>query len=150
MQKNNPERRKRYTPRLAHERALKKRTSRGRDERLKNDVIREHVIVHLKIGWSPEQIAATCGKYTKNTISHEAIYQYIYAQVHRNGYGYTKPGKEDLRSYFAQRKKRRTHKGLRATQRIIKGPLPSIEVRPKEVERRNEVFYEHTGVALEG
>src|SRR3989344_4462480 len=46
-----------YTPRLAHERALKQRKSRGRVERLKNERIRSYVVRHLKKRWSPEQIA---------------------------------------------------------------------------------------------
>ena len=74
-----------------------------------------------------------------SSISHEAIYQYVYAQVHRNGYGYTKPKKEDLRSYLARRKKRRTPQGLRRSHRILKGPLPSIDERPEIVDLRTEV-----------
>jgi len=46
-----------YTPHLAHERALVKRTSRGRTERLKSDAIRGYVIAKLKERWSPEQIS---------------------------------------------------------------------------------------------
>jgi IS30 family transposase len=36
LQKNNPKTRKRYTPRLAHERAITKRSSRGTPKLVKN------------------------------------------------------------------------------------------------------------------
>jgi len=109
---------------------------RGRENRLKNNELREYVVYHLKIGWSPEQIAATSRNAISISISHEAIYQYIYAQVYREGYGYLKPGKEDLRPYLARHRKRRIRKGLRRSYRIENGLLPSIDKRPKEVEKR--------------
>lgn len=139
IKRNKPPTHNRYTPRLAHERALKKRKHRGREERLKNGTIRHYVTRHLKLGWSPEQIAGTIKKETGETISHEAIYQYVYAQIHRGGYGWVKPGKEDLRPYLAWRRKRRMRKGLRKAYRIEKGPLPSIDERPKEVEGREAI-----------
>ena len=46
---------RRYNPRLAHERAMENRKKRGREERLKNETLREYVVAHLKFGWSPEQ-----------------------------------------------------------------------------------------------
>lgn len=125
--------RRRYIPRAAHEKAIKNRSNRGREKRLKNNKVRDYAIKHLKLGWSPEQIANTAKKEVGESISHEAIYQYIYAQIHRGGNGYPKPGCEDLRPYLARRKKRRMKKGLRKSYRIEKGPLPSIEDRPKEV-----------------
>lgn len=130
---------KRYLPRVANQRALSYRRHRGREERLKNDILREYVIAHLKLGWSPEQIAATAKKETDTGISHEAIYQYIYAQVYREGYGYLKPNKEDLRPYLTLRRKRRIKKGLRKSYRIEKGPLPLIDDRPKEADMRLEI-----------
>jgi IS30 family transposase len=48
--------------------------------------MREYVIAHLKLGWSPEQVSAKAYEYVGISISHEAIYQYIHAQIHRNGY----------------------------------------------------------------
>lgn len=137
--RNLPPLHRRYTPRLAHERALTHRTRRGREERLKHRILREYVISHLKLGWSPEQIAATSKKSVDISISHEAIYQYVYAQIHQKGHGYLRPGKEDLRPYLARRRKRRMKKGLRASYRIEKGPLPSIDLRPKEVEERRTI-----------
>lgn len=136
IQRNRPPERNRYTPRLAYERALRYRKRRGREERLKNNELREYVVSHLKIGWSPEQIAATSKDAVGTSVSHEAIYQYIYAQVYREGYGYLKPDKEDLRPYLARRRKRRMKKGFRKSYRTKKGLLPSIDKRSKEVEKR--------------
>lgn len=48
LNKNFPKEQKKYTPRLAHERALFRRTCRGRKDRLKTKEIREYVISHLK------------------------------------------------------------------------------------------------------
>ena len=78
-----------YRPRLANQRALDKRRSRGRKLRLKNEFIRRYVIAGLKSGLSPEQISGRLHcEHPNELISHEAIYQYIYSQVYRNGWGY--------------------------------------------------------------
>jgi len=136
IKRNKPPERNVYAPRLAHNRAIKNRSNRGRDERLKNNRVRDYVVKHLKLGWSPEQIANTIDNAIGELISHEAIYQYIYAQIHRDGYGYLKPTCEDLRPYLARRRKHRMKKGMRKSYRVNKGILPSIDDRPKEVEKR--------------
>lgn len=139
IQRNKPPERNRYTPRVAHERARAYRKHRGKRKLETNATLHEYVVSHLKLAWSPEQISATAQETVGCSISHEAIYQYIYAQVYREGYGYLKPGREDLRPYLARRRKRRIRKGQRSSYRIDKGPLPSIDLRPKEVENRTIV-----------
>jgi transposase, IS30 family len=139
IKRNAPEQRKVYTPRLAHEKALKKRSSRGREVRLKNDTVRSYVVEHLKLGWSPEQIAGCIERDTRETISHEAIYQYIYAQIYREGYGYLKPGKEDLRMHLRRKQKRRHHHGLRKPQKLERIQGKSIELRPDIVSLRSRI-----------
>ena len=137
LKRNKPLLFDRYTPRIANEKALKKRKSRGRKLRLKSFFIRKYVIDHLKMRYSPEQIAGRLSlEYPNEKISHEAIYQYIYSEIHRDGYGYLKPNHEDLRVYLKRRHKRRIVKGMRKGQRIFKHKGISIEERPKEVERR--------------
>ncbi|MEI7513695.1 MAG: IS30 family transposase [bacterium] len=139
IKKNIPLQR-RYTPRLSHARALVKRKSRGRKLRLKNQFIRRYVFQYLKKGYSPEQIAGRLHlEYPDQTISHEAIYQYIYNQVFREGCGNMKAGYHDLRPYLKRRHKRRSQKGHRTVQRIWKPKGPSIDVRPKEVEKRKAI-----------
>ena len=139
LRRNFPKEFKRYTPRLAQERALFKRTCRGRTERLKTHVIREYVVSHLKLGWSPEQISGTAKKEKIGLISHEAIYQFIYAQIHRDGYGYVRPGHEDLRLYLRRKQKRRQKKGMRKSQRIFRPKGISIDERPHIVDTRERI-----------
>lgn len=139
IQRNLPPERFLYTPRLAHERALRKRKSRGREERLKNTKVREYVVSHLKKRWSPEQISGRIKADLGETISHEAIYQFVYAQVYRNGWGEPKPGKEDLRPYLRRRRKRRLKKGSRRCQRIFKPKGSSINERPPIVAERSRM-----------
>jgi IS30 family transposase len=139
VNRNLPPERRQYAPRLAHERALKQRKSRGRTDRLKNETIRQYVVEHLKLGWSPEQIAGRMKRDGIGHISHEAIYQFVYAQVYRKGYGYLKPGKEDLRMYLRRKQKRRQHHGARKGQRIFKMNGPSIDIRPSVVDLRSRI-----------
>jgi IS30 family transposase len=106
---------------------------------LKNTSIREYVIFHLKKRWSPEQIAGRIRLDLRETVSHEAIYQFIYAQVYRNGWGELKPGKEDLRPYLRRRRKRRLRKGSRRCQRIFKPKGASINERPLIVAERSRI-----------
>jgi len=131
--------RRRYIPRVAHEKALIKRKNRGRKDRLKNQTVRDYVIDHLKERWSPEQIAGTIESEMRENISHEAIYQFIYHQIHRDGWGLLKHDCEDLRIYLRRRKKRRTHKGFRRCQRVFRSKGVSISERPNIVEQRERL-----------
>lgn len=129
-----------YRPRLAHERALAKRACRGRKLRLKNGFIRRYVVSGLKASLSPEQIAGRLSiDHPDLSISHEAIYQYIYNHVYRQGHGAMKPGHHDLRPYLKRRHKQRAKKGMRRGQRMWKSCGPSIDLRPKEVELRKQI-----------
>src|SRR3989344_3290528 len=135
IQRNLPREVSRYTPRLANERALAKRKSRGRTDRLKNDHIRAYVIIHLKERWSPEQISGRMKKDGVGNISHEAIYQFIYSRV-RKGSNLTKPRVEDLRLYLRRRRRIRLPHGARKCQRTMKPRGRSIDTRPQSVDKR--------------
>lgn len=139
LRRNFPEGYKRYTPRLANEQALLKRKERGRKDRLKTRKIREYVVRHLKEKWSPEQISIRIPIDLKEHISHEAIYQFIYAQIYRNGWGDVIPGIEDLRIYLRRKRKRRLKKGVRSCQRVFKPYGISIDERPKIVDTRKRI-----------
>lgn len=140
IKRNESPRRHRYTPRLAQKRALEKRKSRGGRKLDEDEFLKEYVVSHLKIGWSPEQISNRLSlDHPRRSISHEAIYQYIYAAVYRDGHGYLKPGHLDLRPCLPRRRKRRAKKGQRKSYRVVKGPLPSIDSRPKVVNQRTEI-----------
>lgn len=140
VRKNKPLHVERYTPRLAHERAMEHRGHRGRTERLKNSFIRSYVHQQLKEGSSPEQIAGRLSiDHPKERISHEAIYQYIYAQVRRGGRGDIQPGKTDLRPWLKRRHKVRARQGFRKGARVLRPSGPSIDVRPLVVSRRTRL-----------
>ena len=138
LNKSNKGRPYQYKPRLAHERALEKRKSRGRKERLKNERIRKYVFLHLKLRWSPEQISGRIEVDLKEHISHEAIYQYIYNQV-CSGSNLIKPGQEDLRMYLRRRRKIRLPHGARKCQRIFSFKGNSIDLRPSVVNERKSI-----------
>ena len=137
--RNLPPENYQYTSRVANARAIKQRKSRGRIERLKNNHIRQYVISHLKLRWSPEQISGRIKIDLGETISHEAIYQFIYNQIYQKGWGYLKPGHEDLRIYLRRRRKRRIHKGLRKCQRVPSFQGVSIDLRPNIVNKRSRI-----------
>jgi IS30 family transposase len=128
-----------YQARIAHEKSLAKRI--GKRKRMQDKDIETYVKEKLKIGWSPEQISLRLSiDHPKKKISYEAIYQYIYSQVHRGGNGVVKKDCEDLRVYLARRHSRRQKKGLRKARKIERREaLPSIENRPKSIEKRKEV-----------
>jgi len=134
IKRNTPPIKRRYTPHLAQEKyQIRKMTARQRP-RLKDPKVVEYVLLKLKADWSPEQIAGKWNKtHRKLKISHEAIYQYIYAS--------SRPGdKNDLRPYLRRKHKRRKRKYILYKQG--KTTIPnriSIDLRPKEVEKRKVV-----------
>ena len=122
-------------------RAVKREESRGKRDRLKNEPTRIYVKEKLRLGWTPEQIEMRIGKELgkEYSISYEAIYQYVYFQIRRGGNGKVKDGCEDLRPYLARRHTRRQTKGFRKAQKTERLALPSIDDRPKIVEKRKEI-----------
>lgn len=138
IKRNLPHERILYTPRLAHEKALKKRRCRGRTLRLKNGTIRNYVRQHLRKRWSPEQISGRMKIDLGETVSHEAIYQFIFSQ-YRIGSPDLRTHGEDLRWYLRRRRRRRVPKGLRKCQRVLKPTGISIDERPDVVNNRERV-----------
>lgn len=136
IKRNKPPERNRYAPRLANIRALEYRKHRGRTLRLKNDRIRAYVVTHLKKRWSPEQIAGRIKIDLGDSISHEAIYQFIYAPIL---HGKAKQGFEDLRLYLRRRRRLRIPKGARRCQRVLVSKGRSIDERPKIVNERKRI-----------
>lgn len=130
-----------YRAEVAHVKALEKRKKRGVRARLKNATTRGYVAEKMKLGWSPEQIALRLPLDHKGeSISYEAIYQFVYAQIHRKGNGTIKVNCEDLRKYLPRRHGRRSAKGARKAQKLERAErLPSIENRPASADRRKEV-----------
>ncbi|NCU42306.1 MAG: hypothetical protein EOM19_06345 [Candidatus Moranbacteria bacterium] len=86
-----------YRAEVAHKKACERIQKRGNISKIqKNTFLREYIIQKLKIGWSPEQISLRLpldfSKEKSMCLSYEAIYQYIYHQIHRNGHGDVKKG----------------------------------------------------------
>jgi transposase, IS30 family len=138
IKKNLPPELHLYTPRLAHDRALKKRKCRGRTLQLRNGTIRRYVRAHLKRRWSPEQISGRMKLDLGESVSHEAIYQFIYNQYRPCSADLRSCG-EDLRIYLRRRRRRRVPKGMRKCQRVLKPLGISIEKRPEIVNLRQRV-----------
>ena len=129
---------RRYAPRLADERTHERIRERGRRERLKFLLIRDYTVRKLKEDYSPEQIAGTLSlKHPAYSISPEAIYQFIYAQYRRNGWGECIG--EDLRIYLKRKHKIRKPKYIPF--KTEKGPIKNrifIDSRPVAVDKRIE------------
>ena len=129
-----------YQAYSAHNKIFVRIEKRGKRPRLKNNLIRSYTIEKMKLGWSPEQISIRLPMdHKRQEISHEAIYQFVYAQVSREGNGVLRKGCEDLRPYLPRRRKRRTAKGFRKGWKTERPILPSIEDRPKEADKRKEI-----------
>jgi len=139
LKSNQTKERKHYLPHLAHKRTLEKRKKRGIRGRLKSSFVRNYVKKKLKKGWSPEQISGRLFKRKRISISHEAIYQYVYARCFRDGYG--RPILEDLRGCLRRKHKVRMRKNplfRRLEQGIIKDRV-GIDKRPKYIEKRRQL-----------
>jgi transposase, IS30 family len=138
LNRNFPKHRMVYKPRLAQERAQATIKKRGQRLRLKSSVIRAYVKDKLtNEDWSPEQIAGTLPfDHPGWTVSPEAIYQYIYAQYTREGYGHCVG--EDLRAYLKRKHKVRKRKKIPfKEEKGIKNRV-SIDERPMVVDERIE------------
>jgi IS30 family transposase len=112
-----------YLPHRAHERAAQR-------QRLKNEVIMNYVMNNLVLGLSPEQIAGRIPHDIPGySISHEAIYQFIYAKETLNYM--------DLRPCLLRRHQRRLHRGY--SRKHKKTHIPerlSIQKRPTSINDR--------------
>ena len=133
----------RYSPRLAHTRAVMRRRERGKRLRLKHEFIRQYVLAKLKLRWSPEQISGKLETEYGHLISHEAIYQFVYNQYHRGGNG--RCVGIDLVPCLRRKHKRRHRKYMpfKEIPARIKGKT-FIDDRPSVVERRMQLGHWET------
>jgi len=115
-----------YVAQCAQQAYKQRKNHVGQRLRLKNMGLRNFIEEHLKLAWSPEQIAGYL-KRQKQSISHEAIYQYIYGE------------RRDLIGLLARRHKLHYHKN--AFRKRQKSRIPnrvSIDVRGKAIDNRRE------------
>jgi len=121
-----------YLPHKADMRAKERKHKAGKRKRLKHLVIQKYVLQKLKLRWSPEQIAGRLPLDCRGlSISHEAIYQYIYDRQTRSEIDLTPslPRAHKKRSLFG-----RSH-------RHTKSHIPdrvSIDKRPAYIEKRKQ------------
>ena len=121
-----------YLSTRAHERAVKRKSEAAQRPRLKNKALVSYVIEKLRLGWSPEQIAGRLShEIPGQTISHEAIYQFIYDKQTLRVV--------DLRPHLPRRHRKRLphghsrkHRKLHIPQRV------SINERPAYINERLE------------
>ena len=118
-----------YLSHKAQERAKNRWAATHKRERLKNKEIREYVESKLKKGWSPEIIAGRLSiDKPGESISHEAIYQYIYE------------ARKELVSCLVRRHRKRMEKGH--SRKHQKSHIPnrvSISERPDVVDKRERI-----------
>jgi IS30 family transposase len=121
-----------YLPHKADFRAKERKHKAGKRKRLKHPMIRRYVLQKLQLGWSPEQSAGRLPLDCPGlSISHEAIYQYIYDRQTRS--------EIDLTRYLPRSHKKRRLFGH--CHRHTKSHIPdrvSIDNRPPDIEKRHQ------------
>ena len=91
-----------YYPKRARHEAVQARKHKGQYVHLKNDTIRSYVIEAIRRGWSPEQISGRISHDLPGySISHEAIYQYLYRRQNTNPCAYLATRRPKRRKCFA-------------------------------------------------
>lgn len=122
-----------YWDESAQKRTDRRRAQASRRCRLKNERIRNYVRAKLKEGWSPELIAGRIGRDLPGcSISHEAIYQYVY--------NLDRTERETFVGYLRRSHRRRRKRGTGKAQRKCRIPnRVSITERPAEVASRQQV-----------
>jgi IS30 family transposase len=123
-----PVRKGRYLSHKAHERSVLRKSLAHQRDRLKNEEIQRYVETGLHLQWSPEQIAGRLAiDHKGQTISHEAIYQFIYKERH------------DLVTTLARHHRKRQKRGHSRKHRSSHIPNRiSIEKRPLSIENRKQ------------
>ena len=122
-----------YTDESAQIWADRRRKQASRRCRLKSERIRDYVQEKLEAGWSPELIAGRIGRDRPGcTISHEAIYQYIY--------GLDEPERNVFIRHLRRHHRRRRKRGTGKAQRKSRIPNRiSIEERPEAAASRRQM-----------
>lgn len=119
-----------YSPFEAHKTAQRRKCKANKNNPLKHPRILKYAKSKLQEGWSPEQIAGRIKlDLLAFSISHEAIYQYIYKKENK-----------DLTLWVFLRRKnpRRTSKNGRKAKRVIIPNRVFIDLRPKDIDQRKE------------
>jgi len=116
-----------YRPKQAHRLALARRSAKVRP-RFGSPIWRQ-IKVLIRQDWSPEQIAGRLKIEQRVQVSHESIYQYIYADKRSGG---------DLYRHLRCQKKRRKRYGAYDRRGVIPNRV-SIDKRPAIVDTRRRL-----------
>ncbi len=125
-----------YEPLHAHARALKKREKAWKAKHpLKSPKVFSYVIDKLRDGWSPEQISGRLKEVEHPNddswhICHETIYRFIYSVKQKD---------KCYWEYLRRKKKKRSQKNGRKSQRARIPDRTSIHLRPDEVDERKVI-----------
>jgi IS30 family transposase len=123
-----------YNAALAQRSAERKSHKTNKRKLEKNEKLRQWVVTRLRDKWSPEQIEGRLKEYPPPelkgaTITHEAIYQYIY----------TNDDNPLLYKYLRRSKWLRQKRGKRKYRAQIIPDRTSIHQRPEEINKREKV-----------
>jgi IS30 family transposase len=123
-----------YLAHKANKRAIERRIKTHKRPRLKDEATRKHIMKKIRQGWSPEQISGRMIKdCQKTTISHEAIYQFIYEE------------QPQLIFFLARSHRKRFPRGhSRKHSRSHIHRRIMLEQRPKEIETRKTIGHWET------
>ena len=127
-----------YLAHKAHQRAETRNCLAHQRRRLKHARLRRYVAQRLRAGWSPELLA---GRWTRrhpdDAISHEAIYQWVYAEARH------------LVPSLVRAHRRRTRRGYSRRHQTTHIPARvSIRQRPAHVLRRRQVGHWETDTMI--
>lgn len=126
----------------AENKAKERKQQAGQRPRLKNSTIRSYVIRHLRMEWTPEQIAGRLRrKYPHLSICVESIYRFIYDPEIRGKENFVRllPRAHRIRN---KRGQRRTHRESHIPERI------SILDRPESVDTRKQAGHWETDTVI--
>ncbi len=127
-----------YLAHKAHDRAVSRAITCRTHQRLKNDKIRKYARRRIRHGWSPELIAGRLKKlHPKLSISHEAIYQWIYTDARELIPSLVRSHRNRKRRGYSRR-----HKKTHIPSRV------SIKERPEHVQTRQEPGHWETDTAV--
>lgn len=127
-----------YLAHKAQERAVQRAVAGRTHKRLKDDKIRRYVRRRIKHGWSPEIIAGRLKKlHPEKSISHEAIYQWVYADARELIPSLVRAHRNRKRRGYSRR-----HKKTHIPERI------SIKERPEQVQLRQQPGHWETDTAV--
>ncbi len=116
-----------YRPKQAHQKALKRRAGKAQPRVPAETWVQ--VEEKLRLDWSPEQISGWLKENAHEPVSHESIYQYVYADKRTGG---------DLHTHLRCQKKYRKRQGGKDRRGKIPNQV-SIEERPEVVDLRERL-----------